>query len=163
MAFFPSLKQNFIAFHSSSRPDCIFEIHQLWQTGFSRVCSNCYCSCSFEPGIVKIGQSSHNMYSNNILNFQEYTTILNACTKKKKSGILLKAPCITNNSIKHQPFVYVQLNSQIVFISYNSIEHESFVCTQFKCQAVLFNPWIGPYQVLPLQAKVDLSPRMMKG
>ena len=30
----------------------------------------------------KIGQSSHRMYSNNILNFQESTTILSACTKK---------------------------------------------------------------------------------
>ena len=32
-AFFRSLKQNFIAYRSSkvsSRPDCIFEIHQLW-------------------------------------------------------------------------------------------------------------------------------------
>ncbi len=41
------------------------------------------CSCSFEPEIIKIGQSSHKMYSNNILNFQESTIILNACTKKK--------------------------------------------------------------------------------
>ena len=42
-AFFPSLKQNFIAYHSSkvsSRSDCIFEIHQLWQLGFGRVYSN---------------------------------------------------------------------------------------------------------------------------
>ena len=38
-AFFPGLKQNFIAYRSSSRPDCIFEIHQLWQPGFSRVYS----------------------------------------------------------------------------------------------------------------------------
>ena len=37
-------------------------------------------------------QSSHKMYSNNILNFQESTTILNACTKK--SGNLLNAPRI---------------------------------------------------------------------
>ena len=44
--------------------------------------SNCCCSCSFEPEIIKIGQSSHKMYSNNILNFQESTTIFNACTKK---------------------------------------------------------------------------------
>ena len=83
--FFPSLKQNFIAYHSSkvsSHPDCIFEIHQLWQWGFSRVYSNCCCSCSFNPEIIKIGQSSHKMYSNNILNFQESTTILNAYTKK---------------------------------------------------------------------------------
>ena len=42
---FPSLKHNFIAYRSSSRPDCIFEIHQLWQSGFSRVYSNCCCSC----------------------------------------------------------------------------------------------------------------------
>ena len=82
MAFFPSLKQNFIAYRSSSRPDCIFEIHQLWQSGFSRAYSNCYCSCSFEPEIIKINQSPHKMYSNNILNFQESTTILNTHTKK---------------------------------------------------------------------------------
>ena len=97
---FPSLKQNFIAYRSSkvsSHPDCIFYIPQLWQSGFSRVYSNCCCSCSFEPEILKIGQSSHKMYSNNILNFQESTTILNACTKK--SGNLLNAPRIYRYSI----------------------------------------------------------------
>ena len=84
VAFFPSLKYNFIAYRSSkvsSCPDCIFEIHQLWQSTFSRVYSNCFCSCSLEPEIIKIGQSSHKMYSNNIVNFQESTIILNACTK----------------------------------------------------------------------------------
>ena len=57
VALFPSLKQNFIAYHSSkvsSRPDCIFEIHRLWQSGFSRVYSNCFCSCSFEREIIEI-------------------------------------------------------------------------------------------------------------
>ncbi len=42
-SFFPSLKQNSIAYRSSkmsSRPHCIFENHQLWQSGFSRVYSN---------------------------------------------------------------------------------------------------------------------------
>ena len=32
-SFFPRLKHNFIAYRSSKvswRPDCIFEIHQLW-------------------------------------------------------------------------------------------------------------------------------------
>ena len=82
VAFFPSLKQNFIAYHSSKVSDCIFEIHQLWQSGFSRVYSNSCCSCWFEPEIIKIGQSSHKMNSNNVLNFQESTTILNAYTKK---------------------------------------------------------------------------------
>ena len=88
-----SLKQNFIAYRSSkvsSRPNCIFEIPQLWQSGFSRLYFNCCCNCSFEPEIIKICQSSHKMYSNNILNFHEYTRVLNACTKK--SGNLLKAP-----------------------------------------------------------------------
>ena len=90
LAFFPSLKQNFIAYRSSkvsSRLDCIFEIHQLWQSGFSRVYSNCCCSCSFKPEIIKIGQSSYKMYSNNILNFQGNRKILNTCTKK--SGNLM--------------------------------------------------------------------------
>ena len=78
------LKQNFIAYHSSKvswRPDYIFEIHQLWQSGFSRVHSNCCCNCSFKPIIIKIGQSSHKMYGNKIMNFQESMTILNAPTK----------------------------------------------------------------------------------
>ena len=57
VAFFPNLKQNFIAYRSSkvsSRLDCIFEIHQLWQSGFSRVCSNSCCSGSFEAEIITI-------------------------------------------------------------------------------------------------------------
>ena len=98
MAFFPSLKQNFIAYRSSSRPDCIFEIHQQWQSSFSRMYSNCCCSCSFEAGIIKIGLWSHKMYSNNIVNFQESTTILNAYTKK--SGNLLNAPRNISKQIK---------------------------------------------------------------
>ena len=52
--------------------------------------SDCCCSCSFEAEIIKIGQSSRKMYSNNIVKFQESATIVNACTKK--SGNLLKAP-----------------------------------------------------------------------
>ena len=94
---FPSLKQNFIAYRSSkvsSRPDCIFEIHQLWQSSFSRVYSNCCCSCSFKSEIIKIDQSSHEMYRKNILNFQETTTILKACTKK--SGNFSNTPHLCN-------------------------------------------------------------------
>ena len=85
--FFSSLKQTFIAYRSSkvsSRPDCIIEIHQLW------LYSNSCCSCSFELEIIKISQSPHKMHSNNILNFQESTTILNTCPKK--SGNLSKTP-----------------------------------------------------------------------
>ena len=92
VVFFSSLKQNFIAYRSSKVSDCIFEIHQLWQSGFSRVYFNSCCSCAFEPEITEIGQSSHKMYRNNILNFQESTTILDACTKN--SGNLLNVPRI---------------------------------------------------------------------
>ena len=74
VAFFPSLKHNFIVYRfskMSSCPDCVFEIHQLWQSGFSRGFSNSFCSCSFEPQIkIRTAQSSHKIYSNNILNFQ---------------------------------------------------------------------------------------------
>ena len=65
-SFFPSLKQNFIAYRSSKVQIAFFKIHQLWQSSFSRMYSNCY---SFKPEIIKIGQSSHKMYSNNIQNF----------------------------------------------------------------------------------------------
>ena len=61
-------------FSTSSSQDCVFEIQQLWQSGFSRVHSNSCGSCSFEAEIIKIGQSCHKMYSNNILR--------HACTKK---------------------------------------------------------------------------------
>ena len=95
--FFPSLKQNFIAYRSSKvswRPDSIFEIPQRWQSVFSRVYSNFYCSCSFEPEI-KFGLSSHKMYSNNMVNFQGSTVILNACTKM--SGIIECTTYIRNS------------------------------------------------------------------
>ena len=104
VACFPRLKQNFIAYRSSkvsSRPDCIFKIPHQWQSGFSRVYSNCCCSCSFEPEIMKIGQSSHKIYSKNILNFQVSTTILNACAKK--SGNVLKAPRISQLWVNFGP------------------------------------------------------------
>ena len=110
VAFFPSLKLNFIAYRFSkvsSRPDWIFEIHQLWQSGFSRVYSNCCCSCSFEPEIIRIGQSSHKMYSNKILNFQESTTILDARTKTY--GNLLNSPRIYI-CVCYRSFSYTQLN-----------------------------------------------------
>ena len=97
VAFFPSLKQNFIAYRSSkvySPPDCLSEIHQQWQSGFSTVYSNSGCSCSFEHEFIKIGQSSHKLYSNNVLNLEESMTILNVGTKK--SGNLLNAPRILN-------------------------------------------------------------------
>ena len=77
---------------------------------------NSFCSSSFEPEIIKKNcQSSHKMYSNNILNFQESTTILN--THTKKSGNLLNAPrmlSLTPSSFKvssalYQRFVYLQL------------------------------------------------------
>ena len=70
VAFFPSLKQNFITYRSSKVSDCIFEIHQLWQSDFNRMYSNCCCSYSFEPETIKIGQSSHKMYRNNIVIFK---------------------------------------------------------------------------------------------
>ena len=78
----------------SSRPDCIFEIHQLCQSGFSSVYSNSCCSCSFDPEIIKIGQSSHN---------KSLTTILNAWTKKKRSGKFIE--CTTYIDL-HMCLVY---------------------------------------------------------
>ena len=79
---FSKFKTEFYCISFFSSPDCIFEIHQLRQSAISRVYSNCCCSCWFEPEIIKMVHSSHDIYSNYILNFQESTAILNAHTKK---------------------------------------------------------------------------------
>ena len=114
VAFFPSLKQNFIAYRSSKVSDCIFEIHQVWQSGFSSMYFNCCCRCSFEPEIIKIGQSSDKMYSNNVVNFQESTTILNAHTKKVWKFFIctsylqpnILAVRLTLNTLLHMLYLY---------------------------------------------------------
>ena len=118
VTFFPSLKQNFIAYRSSWRLDCIFEIHKLCQSGFSRMYSNCCCSCWFEAEIIKFGQSSHKMYSNSVVNFQESTTILNACTKK--SGNLLKAPHTHTHTYI---YIYIYTHTQrLIFIQKHIVQ-----------------------------------------
>ena len=99
---FPSLKHNFITYCSSKMLDCIFEIHQLRQSGYSRVYSNSFCRCLFEPEIIKIGQSSHKMYSNNIMNFQVFMTILNACKKRLETYWMCQVTSEKINVPKHQ-------------------------------------------------------------
>ena len=79
---FFKFKTQFYAYCSSKVLDCIFEIHQLWQSSFSRMYSYCCCCCSFEPEIIRISQSSHKICSNNVVNFQASMIILNAHTKK---------------------------------------------------------------------------------
>ena len=72
VAFFPSLKQNLIAYRSSevsSRPDCIFEIHQLRQSGLVGCIPIAAIAVLNEREIIKIGQSSHKMYCKNIQQF----------------------------------------------------------------------------------------------
>ena len=134
VAFFSSLKQNFIAYLSSkvsSCPDCIFEIHQLWQSGFNRMYSNSCCRCSFESEIIKIGQSSHKMYSNNIVNFQESMSILNACTKK--SGNLLKAPRISEHISGHCYWLYISYVKGGASLKYSGMCAKTKVLRIFQC------------------------------
>ena len=58
------------------------------------------------------------MYSNKILNFQDSTAILNACTKK--SGNLLNTP----HSLFNAKSIFIHINS---FISNNSVWHTKAV------------------------------------
>ena len=62
--------------------------------------------------------------------------------------------CITNYSIKHQSFVYTQLKVKtVLFLTIQfSISHLFAHSLNMK---LLFDPLMGPYQVLPLQARVD--------
>ena len=60
----------------------------------------------------KLVQSSHKMYSNNILNFQESTTILNACTKKGLETYWRSHVCIQKiwNWITHNGWYAIKPN-----------------------------------------------------
>ena len=69
---------------------------------------------------------------------------------------------ITNNSIKHQSFLYTQLNDQTVLFQLIQFSM-SFVYNRLKCQTVPLEPSIRHYQVLPLRAKLDLGVMAMKG
>ena len=144
----------------SSRPECIFEIHKLWQSGFSRVYFNSYCSCSFEPKIIKIGLSSHKMYSNNILNFQESTTILNACIKQPR--ILLKALWILfPNLCLVLWFLTITMSRYSHFDFNTSRYHSNYIITEigqntekspgyFRRLAVAqtsLNDWVGRWSI----------------
>ena len=58
---------------------------------------------------------------------------------------------------------YTQLKDQTFLFLTVQFSIKPFVCSQFKCQTVLFDSYIGPFQVLPFQARVDLGGMAMKG
>ena len=63
------------------------------------------------------------MYSNNILNFQESMTILNAC--KKQSGNLLKTPCV---------YVYIYIYIYIYIVLFGPVKPELGVKTHNRME-----------------------------
>ena len=78
--------------------------------------SNSYCSCSFEPEILKIGPSSHDIHSNNILNLQESTTILKSRTEKVWKlieGIMCVCVCVY---IYIYMYIYINTDKYTHFI-----------------------------------------------
>ena len=83
------------------------------------------------------------------------TSVNCLCTVKSSNS------SISNNSVLHMYtfFVYRQLNLKTAL--FQTIQFS--ISTQFKCLRVLFDLLIGPYQVLPLQARVDLGVMEMKG
>ena len=66
-------------------------------------------------------------------------------------------------------FTYLHIHLHIVewfqvllCSSNNSIKHQTFVCTQLNRQTVLFDSYMGPYQVLLLRVRVELGVIEMK-
>ena len=158
---FSNLKNNFIAYPSSKVSDCIFDIHHLWQSDISRVYSNS-CYCSFKPKVMKIGQPSHKMYSNNILNFQESTAMLNAHTKT--SGNLSYAPRIY--SYKYI-YIWGSLNKFSAFFRMGTSTHIKtvvpFVVISFGYSALVVPSQQlldGPMEVLLCEHVNDLRHRL---
>ena len=106
--------------------------------------SNCYCRCSFEAEIIKIGQSSYKMYSNNIVNFQESTTILNASIKK--SGNLLNAPRI-----------YITICSYLASFCHNLFIYISFFLSFFDSLSLSLYIYIYIYIYTSATGRIDIN------
>ena len=85
--------------------------------------SNCCCSCSCESEIIKIGQSSLEIYSNNILNFQESMTILNAHTKKARKPIVGTS------------YIYIETENSILlkYAQARSLHNKVMLCKCLDC------------------------------
>ena len=77
MAFFPSLKQ-FYCISFFLIPDCILKFTSCDNQALVECIPIPAVAVPFEPEIIKIGQSSHIMCSNNIVNFQVSVPIVNA-------------------------------------------------------------------------------------
>ena len=76
--------------------------------------------------------------------------------------LMSKNSSISNNSVKHKHAFKCKYGLIVKNISISSY---SVYSIQFSISMLLFlfNPWIGPYQVLPLRARVDLGTMAMKG
>ena len=103
------------------------------------------CSCSFEAEILKIGQSSHKMYINNIQNFPESTTILNACTKSLETYwshlVYVYSYIYTYQNIYIYTYTYLYggIFWQHFFIYTNFVEHNRyFLPTSFHIAVLIF-------------------------
>ena len=67
---------------------------------------------------------------------------------------MLKNSSISINSVKHKHTILIFL--------FQAIQFTQTIQFSISMLLVLFNPEIGPYQVLPLWARVDLGAMAMK-
>ena len=61
--------------------------------------------------------------------------------------------------MKYLSFLYTQLNVKTA--QFQTIQFK--ISTQFKFQTVVWDPSIGPYQVLLIRTRVDVGAMAMKG
>ena len=69
---------------------------------------------------------------------------------------------IINNSIKYS-FVYRQLNDETVLVFIIQFSMSPLFAHSLNVKHVLFDPQIGPYQVLPFWITVDQEAMAIKG
>ena len=112
--------------------DCIFKNHQLWQSGFSRVYSNSCCSCSFKPEILKIGQSSHKMYRNNILIFLRVYDNFKCPYEKSLETIVCTLCLLRVQNVKQRGKIPPVFNSTFIKANCLGILYIGYVYTFFK-------------------------------
>ena len=100
-----------------------------------RVYSNCCCSCSFEPEIIK-------MYSNKILNFEESTTILNASKKKSLETYWIHH---THTHTHTHTYIYIYIHIYIYVCVCVCFLNEKLTCTFFLMSqsSFVYTQWNG--------------------
>ena len=151
----------------------------LWSINFCRLIRNsvyiyiyiyicvcvCVCVCVWLQAILFNTNNSIQYYSFTCTssNGSSYCNAILIIQLRDTVKYFLVLQYISNTSIKYHSCAYTQLNGKTVLFLTIQFNISPFIWSEIKFKTVLFDPKMGPYQILPLQVRVDLVVMVMKG